>query len=61
MRIITTSTKQEPMFDARNFLPLSSAVAGETVTRVGGRLLTIGVPGMAHRTASSPIYRGVLR
>ena len=49
------------MFDARNFLPLSSAVAGETVTRVGGSLLTIGVPDMAHRTASFPIYRGVLR
>jgi len=49
------------MFDARNFLPLSSAVAGETGVRVGGNLLTIGAPGMAHRTASFPIYRGVLR
>ncbi len=49
------------MFDARNFLPLSSAVAGETGTRVGGSLLTIGVPDMAHRTAPFPIYRGVLR
>ena len=49
------------MFDARTFLPLSSAVAGETATRVGGSLLTIGVPSMAHRTASLPIYRGVLR
>jgi hypothetical protein len=49
------------MFDARNFPPLSSAVAGETATRVGGSLLTIGVPNMAHRTASFPIYRGVLR
>ena len=49
------------MFDARNFFPLSSAVAGETATRVGGILLTIGMPDMAHRTASFPIYRGVLR
>jgi hypothetical protein len=49
------------MFDAPNFLSLSSAVAGETGTRVGGRLLTIGVPGMAHRTAPFPIHRGILR
>jgi len=49
------------MFDARNFIPLSSAVAGETATRVGGSLPSIGVPNMAHRTASFPIYRGVLR
>jgi len=48
------------MFDARNNFPLSSAVAGETAARVGG-ILIIGVPGMAHRTASFPIYRGVLR
>ena len=49
------------MFDARNFLPLSSAVAGETAARVSGSLRVIGVPGMAHRTASFPNYRGVLR
>ena len=49
------------MFDARNFLPLSSAIAGGTGARVGGRLPIIGVPGMAHRTASFPICRGVLR
>ena len=49
------------MFDARNFPPLSSAAAGGTGTRVGGRLLTIGVPDMAHRTAPFPIYRGILR
>ena len=48
------------MFDARNFFPLSSAIAGGTGTRVGG-LLSIGVPDMAHRTASFPICRGVLR
>jgi hypothetical protein len=61
MLAITTSTKQGTMFDARKFLPLSSAVAGETAVRFGGNLLSIGVPGMAHRTASYPIYRGVLR
>jgi hypothetical protein len=49
------------MFDARNSIPLSSAVAGETATRVGGSLRVIGLPGMAHRTASFPIYRGNLR
>ena len=49
------------MFDARNSLPLSSAVAGATGTRVGNRLPMIGVTGMAHRTASFPIYRGILR
>ena len=49
------------MFDARNSLPLSSAVAGGTVARVGGSLRMIGVPGMAHPTASFPIYRGSLR
>lgn len=48
------------MFDTRNFIPLSPAIAGETAARVGG-LQSIGVPGMAHRTASLPIYRGVLR
>ena len=48
------------MFDARNNFPLSSAVADGTAARVGG-ILIIGVPGMAHRTASFPIYRGVLR
>jgi len=49
------------MFDARKLLPLSSAVAGETTARIGGSLRVIGVPGMAHRTASFPIYRGNLR
>ena len=49
------------MFDARKFIPLSSAVADETAVRVGGSLLSIGEPGMAHRTASFPIYRGVMR
>jgi len=49
------------MFDACNFSPLSSAVAGETAARVGGILPIIGVPGMGHRTALFPIYRGVLR
>ena len=58
---ITTQMKQRPMSDARNFLPLSSAGAGATGTRVGGHLPVIGVPDMAHRTASFPSYRGILR
>ena len=49
------------MFDARKFFPFSSAVAGGTAARVGGSLPMKGVPGMAHRTASFPIYRGILR
>ena len=49
------------MFDARNFLPLSSALAGEAAARVDGSLPMWGVPGMAHRTASFSIYRGILR
>ena len=49
------------MSDARNLLPLSSAVAGGTGVRVGGSLRVIGVPGMAQRIASFPIYRGSLR
>ena len=49
------------MFDARNSLPLSSAVAGGTVARVGGSRRMIGGPRMAHPTASFPICRGSLR
>ena len=49
------------MFDTRKPLPLSSAVAGETGVRVDGSLRVIGMPGMAHRNASLPIYRGNLR
>ena len=49
------------MIDTRKLLPLSSAVAGGTGARVDGGLRMIGVPGMAHRTASYPIYRGILR
>ena len=49
------------MFDARTFLQLSSAVAGETAARISGSVRVIGMPGMVHRTASFPIYRGNLR
>jgi len=49
------------MFDARNSLPLSSAVAGGAGARVGGGLRMIGVPRRALPTASFPIYRGSLR
>jgi hypothetical protein len=49
------------MINARNFIPLSPAFAAGTVTRVSGSLLGAGAPDMAYRTASFPIYRGVLR
>jgi hypothetical protein len=49
------------MFNARKFIPLSSAVAGETVVRVGDSRTSWGGIDMAHRTASFPIYRDVLR
>jgi len=49
------------MYDARNPLPLTSAIAGGTVARAGGSLLGRGLPDMAHRTASFPIRRGVPR
>ena len=49
------------MFDARNAFPISSAIADGTIMRAGGSLPIAGMPGMAHRTASFPIYRGVLR
>jgi hypothetical protein len=49
------------MFNARKFIPHSSAVAGETVARVGDSRARVGAMDMAHRTASLPIYRGVLR
>jgi hypothetical protein len=49
------------MINARNFIPLSPALAAGTVTRVGGSLLSIGAPDMAHRAVSFPICRGVTR
>ena len=49
------------MFNARNHTPLSSAVAGATVTRVAGSLGINRLRDMAHRTASFPMYRGILR
>jgi hypothetical protein len=49
------------MFNARTFIPLPPAFAAGTVTCVGGSLVRIGAPDMAHRTASFPIYRGALR
>jgi hypothetical protein len=49
------------MDDARQLPPLTSAIAGGTVARAGGSLLSTGLPGMAHRTASFPIRRGVPR
>ena len=49
------------MFDARNNFPLPTAIAGGTVTRVGGSPLGIGAPDMAHRTAPFAIHRGIKR
>ncbi len=49
------------MFSAHIFNPLSSALAAETATRVGGSSHRIGEPDMALQTASVPIYRGALR
>jgi hypothetical protein len=49
------------MFNARNFIPLSSAFAVGTVERVSGGLLCAGAPDRAHRTPSFPICRDVLR
>jgi hypothetical protein len=58
---IGTRSKLGPMFNARNIIPLPPAIAAGTVARVGGSLLCMEAPDMAHRTASFPIYRGVLR
>jgi hypothetical protein len=49
------------MFNARPFVPLPPAFAAGTVTCVGGSLVRIGAPDMAHRTASFPIRRDTLR
>jgi len=49
------------MSDTRNHFPLSSALAGGTVLRALGGILILGMPDMAPRTASFPIYRGVTR
>jgi hypothetical protein len=49
------------MFDAHPHSPLSSAIAGAAVVRVGGTLAIAGMPGMAQRTAAFPSRRGVLR
>jgi hypothetical protein len=49
------------MYDARKHYPFTSAIAGGMVVRVGGSLLTTGLPDMAHRTASFPIRRDVPR
>jgi hypothetical protein len=58
---IESTSTQEPMFDARNNFPLPAAIAGGTVTRVGGSPLGIWAPDMAHRTAPFAIHRGIKR
>jgi len=61
IHIVRTRSKQGNMSNTRKFTPLSSAVAGGTVVRVDNGFAQWGGAGMAHRTASFPIYRGVLR
>ena len=46
------------MSNARNFIPLPSAIAAGTVARVGGSLVGIGRSDMTHPTVPFPIYRG---
>ena len=46
------------MSNARNFIPLPSAIAAGTVVRVGGSLAGTGRSDMAHPTVPFPIYRG---
>ena len=61
MQAITTQLKQGNMSDTRTHFPLSSALAGGAVPRACGSIPILGMPDMAHRTASFPIYRGVTR
>ncbi len=53
------------MFNARNFIPLTTAVAAGTVACARGSLKIEWLPGMAHRLASLPAMfpdrRGISR
>jgi hypothetical protein len=49
------------MSNTRTHFPLSSAIAGGMGVRISGSLLILGVPDMAHRTASHTIYCGILQ
>ncbi|MEP7181884.1 MAG: hypothetical protein ABI886_06835 [Betaproteobacteria bacterium] len=49
------------MYNAHIHIPLSAAVAAGVVARVAGSLTIEWLPGMAHRTASRPMNRGVMR
>ena len=49
------------MSDTRTHFPHSSALAGGAVPRACGSFPIPGMPDMAPRTASFPIYRGVTR
>ena len=49
------------MSNTRNPIPLLSAIAGWTVLRADGGLLSRGRSDMASPTVSFPIYRGLTR
>ncbi len=49
------------MSNARIHFPRSAAVAAGVAARVVGSLKIEWLPGMAHRTASSWMHRGVTR
>jgi hypothetical protein len=49
------------MFNAHNHFPLTTAIAAGTGARVGGSLISDGLPGMAKRPSPHPIDRGVSR
>jgi hypothetical protein len=58
---INTSSPRVPMSNTRNISPLLSAIAGGTVLRAEGGLLSRGRSDMASPTVSFPIYRGLTR
>ena len=49
------------MSNARNFIPLRSAIAAWAVVRAGGSLMGTGRSDMMHTTVPYPIYRGLTR
>ena len=63
--ITMQETRRAYMFNARNFIPLTTAVAARTVARARGSLKIEWLPGMAHRLASLPAMfpdrRGISR
>ena len=49
------------MSNTRQIIPLQSAIAAWTVSRVGGSLVCMGRSDMTLPTVPSPIYRGLTR